>query len=85
MPCNNLRGQLSLYAGRDLDTAHAMIVGQHVDHCPSCDSTVSKYGQTVSLLGDYGRLLESRPVPRSLLGGIVDRLSRAPFPKRDRF
>jgi hypothetical protein len=74
---------LSLYAGRDLDAAHATIVGHHVDSCPSCDATVHKFGRTVSLLSAYGRLLETRPLPGRLLGGLADRFGGPTGFRRD--
>ncbi len=78
MPCKSLQGQLSLYAGRDLDPAAALLVGQHVRECPSCGEAVHGYEKTRTLLSSYARGLVDAPAGGPIVHPVVRGAARAP-------
>lgn len=76
MPCNNLRGQLSLYASGDLEHDKAVIVREHLKNCPSCRYSVQSFEKTRSVLGSYAQQMRRAPEAPGLWSGVMGRLNQ---------
>jgi predicted anti-sigma-YlaC factor YlaD len=74
MPCNNLRGQLSLYGSGDLDSKDRAKVGEHLQNCPSCREHAESIDKTRSLLNTYALHQSSAPQAGNLWSGIQGRV-----------
>ena len=55
MPCNNLRGQLSLYGSGDLNSRDHASMSKHLKACPDCRQYADSFGKTRNLLGSYAQ------------------------------
>lgn len=80
MPCKNLRAQLPLYAGGELDAVASAVVGRHVQECGECRRSAEKFAADRVQLGRYGRQLAmDRPAP-DVFAGLRQRIEGAPAP-----
>jgi predicted anti-sigma-YlaC factor YlaD len=76
MPCNNLRGQLSLFAGGDLGARDSNAVREHLKNCPSCRQEYKSFDKTRSMLGNYGSKLSEAPQGPNLWNGVFGRINQ---------
>jgi predicted anti-sigma-YlaC factor YlaD len=81
MPCNKMRGQLSLYGSGDLDAKDHAVMSEHLKDCPSCRDHASSFDQTRSLLSSYALKQSADPQGLNLWSGIQGRVNDG-FTKR---
>ncbi len=74
MPCKNYRAQLSLYMGGELDPTAMLAVDTHVRSCPSCQSTAAAFQAQRTILGRFGRGLDSLGAAPDLFSGLAPHL-----------
>lgn len=79
MSCKNLRGQLSLFAGGDLDDETSSALREHLKACPTCRNQVQTYEKTRSLLGAYGRQPAGAPDGPALWKRVMGRVGQKPL------
>ena len=56
MPCNNLRGQLSLYGSGDLPSRDHASMSKHLKACPECRQYADSFGKTRTLIVSYAQV-----------------------------
>src|ERR1043165_5999777 len=74
MPCNNLRGQLSLFAGGDLGARETSAAREPLKTCPSCRQEYQSFEKTRSMLGNYGTTLSRAPQAPNVWSGVMGRV-----------
>jgi len=80
MPCNNLRGPLTLFAGGDLGTRDSNAVREHLKNCPTCRQEAKSLDKTRSMLGRYGSNLSTPPQAPNILSGVMGRINQMQAP-----
>jgi anti-sigma factor RsiW len=86
MPCNNLRGQLSLYGSGDLNSKDHASMSKHLKACPECRQHAESFGKTRNLLGSYAQQLstaqEGVDLWRSIQARVADVAKRPTEPMK---
>lgn len=80
MPCKNLRAQLPLYAGGELDAVASAVVGRHVRECGECRRSAEKFSADRAQLNRYGRQLAQERTAPDVFSGLLPRLEVPPTP-----
>jgi anti-sigma factor RsiW len=76
MPCNDMRGQLSLYGSGDLDDRDSKKVSEHLKSCPTCRHSAESFDKTRSLLSSYALRQSAEPKAADLWSGIQGRVNQ---------
>lgn len=74
MPCKNLRPQLSLFAGGELDVVANLNVERHLRECAGCRQTVDAHRAQQAFLNRFGRDLSVNEVTPDLFSGVIAKL-----------
>jgi len=84
MPCNNFRSQLSLFTGDELDPTAMLAVEAHVRDCPTCRRTTAAFRAQRTILGRFGRGLDSLGAAPELFSGLSRQLDATARTTADR-
>jgi anti-sigma factor RsiW len=82
MPCKNLRAQLPLYAGGELDAVQSAMVGRHLEACDSCRRGAEAYSADRAQLNRYGRELQHQNRTPDVFAALRSRIPELDLPAR---
>jgi hypothetical protein len=74
MPCKNLRPQLALFAGGELDVVANLNVERHLRECAGCRQTADAFRAHRAALNRYGRDLSVNQGAPDLFSGVIAKL-----------